>query len=187
MKEEWKNIAGYEGLYEVSNMGRVRSLNYNRRIGKIKVLKPQNNGQGYLVVKLSKNREGKRFKVHRLVAQTFIPNPFGKPQVNHKDENKTNNNVENLEWVTAKENNNYGTRTERAAKALINNPKLSKALINNPKLSKAVLQYTKDGKLIAEYPSSKEAARQTRINRGNISSCCRGKIKSAGGYVWDYK
>ena len=170
MKEEWKSIAGYEGLYEVSSLGRVRSLKF----GKTKVLKPLDNGCGYLYVNLYKNREVKKFKVHRLVAQTFIPNPLGKPQVNHNNEIKTDNRVENLEWMTAKENNNYGTRNERAGKA------------NSKMQSKPVLQYTKDGKLIAEYPSTIEAERQTRIACSGISRCCRGNRKSAGGSIWKY-
>ena len=108
---EWKQIQGYEN-YEVSNEGQVR----NRKTGK--VLKPQKNNSGYLLVGLRKNGKQKWYSVHRLVAQAFIPNPHNKPTVNHIDENKENNNVSNLEWMTYAEQNEHGTRIERVAKAL---------------------------------------------------------------------
>lgn len=120
-EEIWRPIEGYEGLYEVSSYGRVRSLDmYVRcksyRLHKGKVLSPIINTNGYLFVGL----QGKRFSVHRLVAQAFIPNPQGLPQVNHIDENKSNNNVDNLEWCDAKYNNNYGTARIRGRETLIN-------------------------------------------------------------------
>ena len=169
MKEEWKSITGYEGLYEVSSLGRVRSLNYHCT-GKIKVLKPCKRGYGYLYVKLCKNRVMKKCSIHRLVAETFIQNPLNKPQVNHKDEDKTNNRASNLEWMTAKENSNYGTRNEHVAKVL----------------SKPVLQFTKDSKFVAEYLSTHDAERRTGIAHSSIAKCCRGSYKSAGGSVWRY-
>ena len=113
--EEWKSIPGYEGLYEVSSYGRVKSLeryksnNGGIQLIKEKILKPHNTKKGYLTVQF----HNKIFKVHRLVAQAFIPNPDNLPMVNHKDEDKTNNNVDNLEWCTAKYNSNYGTSIER--------------------------------------------------------------------------
>ena len=113
--EEWKSIPGYEGLYEVSSYGRVKSLeryksnNGGIQLIKEKILKPHNTKKGYLTVQFS----NKIFKVHRLVAEAFIPNPDNLPMVNHKDEDKTNNNVDNLEWCTAKYNSNYGTAIER--------------------------------------------------------------------------
>lgn len=113
--EEWRSIQGYEGLYEVSSYGRVKSLeryksnNGGIQLLKEKILRPHNTKKGYLTVQL----RNKRFTVHRLVAQAFIPNPDNLPQVNHKDEDKTNNNVTNLEWCTAKYNSNYGTAIER--------------------------------------------------------------------------
>ena len=106
MNEIWKYIDGYEGLYKVSNLGRVKSLNY-RRSGKERMLKPGNTGDGYLFVILYKNGKIKYFTIHRLVANAFLENPDHKSDVNHKDENKTNNRVDNLEWVTRKENINY--------------------------------------------------------------------------------
>lgn len=105
MKEVWKDIEGYEGLYQISNLGRVK------RVATGKVLKGGKDKDGYLMVKLYKNNIRSNKKIHRLVAEAFIPNPENKPQVNHADENKTNNSLDNLEWMTAKENINHGTHT----------------------------------------------------------------------------
>ena len=95
--EEWRDIQGYEGLYMVSNLGRVKSLNYHRT-GKERIMKPSDNGHGYLFVVLCKDGKDKNCRINRLVAQAFLPNPDNLPEVNHKDENKYNNCVENLEW-----------------------------------------------------------------------------------------
>ena len=114
MIEEWRPVVGYEGLYEVSNTGQVRSLDrFYYRLHKGKVLSPTKDRYGYLTVTLNCNGKSKTIKIHRLVAQAFLPNPDNLPQVNHKDEDKTNNNVTNLEWCTAKYNVNFGTRQER--------------------------------------------------------------------------
>lgn len=112
--EEWKNVIGYEGLYEVSNKGNVRNVRRN------KLLRLQKN-QGYIRVGLSKNGIKTWLRVHRLVAQAFLPNPDNLPQINHKDEDKTNNSVDNLEWCTAKYNNTYGTRIEKSINTKIKN------------------------------------------------------------------
>lgn len=175
MEEIWKDIDGYEGLYQVSNIGRVRSLKF----GKIKVLKQEIIKKGYKRVHLLKNRKMKGYLVHRLVAEAFIPNNNNLPCVNHKDEDKTNNRIENLEWCDIKYNANYGTAIQRS----------SKTRINHPSMSKPVIQYTKSGYFITEYKSTKEAQRHTGISHKNISSCCNNKQhhKSAGGYVWRFK
>lgn len=165
--EIWKDIEGYEGLYQVSNMGRVKSFNINEN-GKI--LKQGTTKKGYLYVILYKDKKTKPMRVHRLVAQAFIPNEDNKPQVNHINEIKTDNRVENLEWMTNEENNNFGTRNKRAAKAC----------------AKPVLQYDLEGNFIKEWSSITEAGRNG-YNLGNISSCCRGKIKKHKGYIWKYK
>lgn len=110
--EQWRPIEGYEGLYEVSNLGRVKSLG-NDKNRKEKILRPVMTKKGYLQLFLSKEGKAKRFFVHRLVAQAFIPNPEGLPQINHKDENPSNNRVENIEWCDCKYNINYGTHKER--------------------------------------------------------------------------
>ena len=176
MQEEeiWKEIKGYEELYQVSNKGRVKRLerdiickNGVKKHKKERILKDSSNSQNYCIVKLSDNKGiRKTLRVHRLVAEAFIPNPENKPQVNHKDENKTNNCVENLEWMTAKENINYGTRNER--------------------ISKSVAQYTKDGKLIKVWSSTNEAGRKLGFNQSNISKVAQGTRKSCGGFVWKY-
>lgn len=166
MVEVFLDIKGYEGLYQVSNYGRVRSLNY-KRTGEVRVLKAAKDKAGYLQIGLCKNGKQNWRKVHRFVAEAFIPNPDNLPEVNHIDEDKSNNCVWNLEWCTRKYNVNYGTRTEQT--------------------STPVYQYTKDSVFVKEYPSIREASRQTGINRCNIASCCRGyKYKSAGGYVWSF-
>ena len=159
--EEWRDIKGYEGKYMVSNLGRVKSLNYNKT-GKEGILKGVDNGDGYLVVELSKDGKGKTCRINRLIAQAFIPNPDNLPEVNHKNEDKTDNRVENLEWCTKQYNIEY-----------------SKA--------KAVIGINKVSGLILEFPSAMEAERQTGINNSNIIACCKGKrYKSAGGYIWFY-
>lgn len=186
-KEIWKDIKNYEGYYQVSNFGNVRSVerivDYSdgiKRLRKGSILKAEKNRNGYLRITLSKSSKVKKVMIHRLVAQAFIPNPDNLPEINHKDENKTNNfvfvnkdgsvdlNKSNLEWCTRLYNMRYGTRLK--------------------KLSKTVIQLDLETKqIIAEYPSAKEAGRQLNISQGNISSCCRGKLKTAYGYKWEYK
>ena len=178
----------YEGLYKVSNLGKILSLNY-KNTGKAELMNPSDNGQGYLKVNLRKNGETKTCLVHRLIAETFLPNPDNKPQVNHKDEDKTNNFVflnkdgtvnkekSNLEWKTPKENSNHGTRNERISKA--------KKGIPNIKLSKRVLQLSLSGELIREWESTNECGRNG-FNQGFIAACCRGEHKSAYGFKWCY-
>jgi hypothetical protein len=164
--EHWKDIEGYEGRYQVSDLGRVKSL-YK---GKERVMSAGKHKMGYLLVTLFNGCKRKTYTIHRLVADAFIPNPNNLPQINHKDECKTNNAVSNLEWCDAKYNNNYGTHKERHTKAL----------------SKPVYQYTMEGSLVRSYPSTREAERHTGYSNQLISSCCRGKYKQAYGYIWSY-
>ena len=163
MYEIWRDIDGYEGLYQISNKGRVKSLHN----GSERILRSWTNNDGYLNVALYKNAAAQHRLVHRLVSEAFIPNLENKPQVNHKDENKLNNCVNNLEWSTAKENSNYGSRNER--------------------LSRKILQYSKSGEFIREWQSAAEVERELNINHSNIADCCKDKRKSAGGFVWRYK
>ena len=171
--EQWKAIAGYEGLYEVSDLGRVRSLKY----GKEKILSPNKTRRGYLLVHPYKDGKTRGLLIHRLVAEAFIPNPQGLETINHKDEVKTNNVASNLEWMSVKDNNNYGTHNKRVAKANINNPVFSKPVVMLDKST---------GELLATFPSLAEAERVTGIKRTSISHCCTGRSKSSGGYVWRY-
>ena len=177
--EEWRDIKGFEGKYMVSNMGRVKSLNY-RRTGKEGIMKGVADGHGYLYVKLCKDGKDKKCWINRLVAQAFLENPNNLPEVNHKDEDKTNNCVENLEYCSKSYNINYGTRNKKAGK------RISEKNTNNPKLSKPVIGINKVSGLILEFPSAMEAERCTGINNGNITKCCKGKVNSAGGHIWFY-
>lgn len=166
MEEIWVDIRGYDGKYQVSNLGRIKSLNYNRT-GKPRIMLPHEGKDGALSVQLCKDGAIKMFRVHRLVADAFIPNPTNSPEINHKDENPKNNSVSNLEWCDRVYNNNYGTRTERASATL----------------SKPVVQLF-EGKFVAVYRSAKEASQKTGISHKNIRRCCRGERKTAGGYEW---
>lgn len=150
INEEWRDIVGYEGLYQVSNLGRIKSLG-NDKTKKEKILKPQLYKNGYYRIWLYKNGNKKRYLVHRLVALAFIPNSNNLPCVNHKDEDKSNNSVENLEWCSVSYNINFGNRNKLVGE--INVIKLK----NHKLLSKPVLQFDLEGNLIAEYPSIKEA------------------------------
>ena len=178
--------------FQVSNLGRLINLNY-RGTGKAKLAEISDNGNGYLQVNLSKNKETKNCLVHRLVAEVFLPNPENLPQVNHKiegDEGKKINMVffnedgsvdekkSTIEWATYEENNNYGTRNERAGKTI------SKLQING-KCSKKVLQFTLDGIFIREWPSTAECGRNG-FNQGHVAACCRGEEKSHKGFKWCY-
>lgn len=174
-KEIWRPIKGYEGYYEVSSHGRVRSLDryvnswQGLKLRKGRILKHDASCCGYIMVLLCKDDRHSHKLVHRLMAQAFIPNPENKPQVNHIDEVKSNNYVSNLEWVTPGENINHGTRNERCA------------LAN----SKKVGQYTLDGELIKLWFSASEAGRD-KYCQSNVSKCCRGEVKTHKGYIWKY-
>lgn len=182
--EEWRDVKGYEGFYQVSNKGRVRSIavwnamHHKVCKRKIPVLKAfDTTVEGYKRVLLSYYGIHHHHSVHRLVAQAFIDNPLGLPEINHKDENTSNNEVQNLEWCTRKYNANYGTLPSR----------ISIRSRNAPNSSKAVNQYSLDGSFICKYPSLNEASRQIGTVSGDmIGRVCKGKSKTAGGYLWKF-
>ena len=157
-----RDVKGYEGLYAVTSCGKVWS--YKRR----RFLTPVVNKKGYLCINLYKNEKLKHFLIHRLVAQAYIPNPDNLPQVNHKDENKTNNCLQNLEWCNASYNINYGTGIERSS--------------NGHK--KPILQFDLDGNLIREWQSATDVGKEVQ---SNICHCLNGDRKTAIGYIWKYK
>lgn len=171
-REIWKDIKNYDGLYQVSNLGRIKRIRFTNGkydFPKEKILSPNKNKKcKYLGVDLHKNGKRKRFLVHRLVAEAFIPNPNNLFEVNHKDENKLNNNINNLEWCTRKYNMNYGTQVERAHK----------------KQRKKVNQYDLKGNYIKTWDSFEQIRK--RLNITNASNCCRGIYKQSNGYIWKY-
>lgn len=169
--EIWKDCKGYEGRYQVSTEGGVWSVISQKR------LKTTTNKGGYLSVQLTaSNGKIKREYIHRLVAIAFIDNPDNLPQVNHKDEDKQNNKIDNLEWCTAKYNNNYGTRNERAR-----TNREYKKLGEHPQ-AKAV----KCIELDRVFSCAKEASKELLIDNSDIGKACKGKLKTAGGYHWVY-
>lgn len=165
--EEWKDIKGYEGLYKVSNLGKIKTL--KRRRVKEKIMKPEND-KGYYRVSLSKNGKRKHYFIHMLVAKHFVPNYYNLPEINHKDENSFNNCYDNLEWCTHSYNLSYGTRNKKVVE----------------KLRKQINQYSIDGKFIATHYSIQDASRNLKIHAGPICKCCKGKQRTAYGYVWKY-
>ena len=168
MEEIFKEIIGYEGLYWISNLGNVKS--------KHKMLKPSINKDGYYCVSLSKKDKRKTFTLHRLIALHFIKNPDNLPQVNHKDENKLNNSIGNLEWCTLQYNHDYGTRNIRTGKSQL-----------NKRGSKVILQYDLQNNFIKEFPSVSEASRELCKPQANISRCANGFKNQAYGYKWKFK
>lgn len=186
MQEIWKDIKNYEGLYQISNLGRVKSLKtwirqYNNYVEKERLLKPCVNSVGYYIVVLYKDKHKKTFSLHRLIAQAFIPNPNNYPQINHIDGNKKNFNINNLEWCTQSYNMIHAFKNGLEKP---NKPMLNKKGELNP-LSKKVLQYDKNKTFIKEYESYTKALLETKIN--HISDCCNGKLKTAGGFIWKWK
>lgn len=172
MEEIWKDIAGYEGMYQISNLGRVKSLSRetkNQYGNKDKILKTTNLSNGYVKIGLFKNRKQTYYFIHRLVAQAFIPNPNNYPIVNHKDEKPSNNNANNLEWCTYEYNNNYGTRSLRSS--------ITK--------QKKIIQYDLDGNFIKIWDSQKEAIKELKISN-HITDVCHNRRKECGGYMWKF-
>lgn len=194
MDEQWKDIAGYEGYYQVSSCGRIKSVEryIQDRFGMKapyripeKILKPKRSQKGYLFVHLSVQGRAKPCRIHRLVAEHFIPNPQGLPTVNHKNEDKTDNRVENLEWCTQAYNNEYGTRTQRSQKSQPHR--------------RAVRMLSKDGTLLRTFYTMKSAARyivneigdgapSIKIANNNIRDVCYHCRHShtAYGYRWEF-
>lgn len=164
MKELWKNVPEYEGLYQISSLGQVRSLKKN------KLLKPETTHFGHKRVRLYKDGVTKKIYVHQLVARAFIPNPNLFPYVNHMDQNPANNHADNLEWCTQKHNLNYGTRNQRLRQS-----------IDAPH----VRQLTPDGYFVAEYQSVLVAAELLGYDYSNIYKCCRGEKQTMYGYKWE--
>ena len=174
MDEIFKDINGFAD-YQISSCGTLKSF----KKGKERILIPHIDNRGYLRVALSKDGKQYTMKVHRLVAQHFIPNPNNLPEVNHKNECKTDNRVENLEWVSHIQNTRYGTRSKRIAEK-------NRIVQRNDKTkSKVVLQYSLDGEFIKEWQSTNEIKRQ--LGFGHISECCNGKYKQMYGFIWRYK
>lgn len=174
--EIWKDIKGFEGFYQVSNLGRIRSLarkskgRWGQKIFNGIVLQPVVSDRGYIKARLYKSGKGITIRVHRVVAEAFVPNPHNYAEVNHKNEIKTDNRSENLEWSDRKHNCQYGTRTKRQSE----------------KLSCPIRQITKSGEVVREFISSKEAERLCGYSSSHINECCNGKRKTSNGYKWEF-
>lgn len=168
MIEEWRDIENYEGIYQISNKGRVKSFkkHYNKNGKIIKAIRIKN---GYYNVVLCVNGTKHKEYIHRLVAKAFISNPNNYPFVNHKDENPSNNCVNNLEWCTQKYNMNYGSLLEK-----------------HKRESKAILQYDLENNFIKKWSSIASAERKLNISHCNIVACLKERRKHAGGYIWKY-
>lgn len=176
MQEKWVDIKGYEGLYKISSLGRVKSVERIVKRGSNykpvceRILKSGSNSE-YRYVILCKSGKKKTGWIHRLVAEAFIPNPDNLPCINHKDENPGNNEVDNLEWCTKSYNNSYNGARVKAA--------ISKR--------KPVLQYTKTGEFIREWSHAREAAETLGLSKRAIYECCAGRSKTSGGFIWKRK
>ena len=161
---EWKPIKGYEGLYEVSNEGNIKTL--HKRYKNKSILKQSKGSRGYLLVTLNKNKKQTTKNVHRIVADAFLENPQNLPCINHKDQDKTNNNVNNLEWCTYQYNNTYKDRLKKSA------------------LRRSIPVVCVETGVI--YESGADAGRKTGIRQSKISCCCNGNRKTAGGFHWSF-
>ena len=181
MLEVWKDIPNYEGLYQISNLGNVKSLCFGarniRKSNIVKLLHQSPNNLGYHKVQLYKDGKSKMFYVHRLVALSFIPNPDNKPQINHKDGNKDNNTVDNLEWATSKENLNH---------AITSGLRTSTPRLGIKAKPRKINQYDKRGNYVATHYGIAETAQLFNVSYKSLQSCLSGHHKSSGGYVWRY-
>lgn len=206
--EEWKDVEGYEGKYQISNECRVKSLNYHQQ--KIeKILKIYTNNKGYKYVVLN-DKGSKTHFIHRLIAKAFIPNPNNLPCINHKDENPTNNSIENLEWCTYEYNNTYNNRHLKCAKKISESSKgkhhteetkkkisdlIKKkfengAVIWNKGLPshkrKRVIQYNQNMQIVKVFESVRNASLETNFHIGGIIDCCKGRRQTFKGFIWKY-
>lgn len=191
MEEIWKDIKGYEGLYQVSNFGNVKSLdryiinkNGDKQYFPGKYLN-QGISDNYLKVTLSKSNKQRTFRVHILVARTFIPNPENKPEVNHMDGDKSNNRVDNLEWNTRSENELHAYKNGLAKPS--DKQKQAVAKYAKENYSKKVIQYSLNGEFIKEWNSMHDVWRELGIRPSYICRCCKGLRNQTYGYVWKYK
>ena len=182
MTELWKDVKGYEGLYQVSSLGNVRSLNYQGR-GVTKPLVPKENNRGRLWFDLWKNGANQPLLAHRIVATAFIPNPLELPEINHIDENPKNNRVENLEWCTGKENRQkYYDRHPNRGKGIVKN--YSEKYKNRQEMP--IVQRTKEGLVVREWDNCVTIRHALGWSDWSITQCCEGKRKTAYGFVWQY-
>lgn len=195
--EEWRDIKRYQGLYQISNLGRVKRLkrkSSNGRILEEKILKNQVERKGYIGISLQIDGVKHREKIHRLIAEEFIPNPKNKAEVNHINGIKNDNRIENLEWVTPSENQKHayklGLRVVTGLQRKTSRETIKRARpFAYCKTRKRVNQYTKNEEYIRTWESIAEAIRKLGLRKGTskISECCKGKIKTAYGYIWKYE
>lgn len=165
-QEIWKDLKGYEGLYQVSNLGRIKSLYFSKE----KIMKPILTGTcKYYTIGLAKNKKRKTHLIHRLVAETFLENPNNLPEVNHKDENKLNNRIDNLEWCNHEYNMHYGNCLKK---------------VSEKQHRKKINQYDLNGKFIKQWDSVSEIRK--KLNVTNIANCCLGRYKQSNGFIWRY-
>lgn len=183
IKPKWKDIVGYEIEYQINQFGEIRTLKDSPKLKKYDVLKPQiSKRNGYVYQMLYKNGKEKLLRVHRLVAMAFLPNPNNLPQVNHKDGNKQNNSVDNLEWCEQSDNMKHAYKNGLQ----IPSENQRKAIINTNKLKQKKVCQIKDGKIINTFSGISKASRQTKISISCISRCCNLKRKSTNGYEWRF-
>lgn len=175
MEEEWKDIKGYEGMYQISTLGRIKSFKCNRK----RILKIGSNPLGYVIIGLWKDNKEKFYQVHRIVAETFIENVDNKKEVNHIDGNKRNNSIENLEWVTRSENMKHAIKN----KLLV----IDRNKCKNKRKMKSIQQLDLNGNLIKDWDSYIDIVNNLEKSGSHIYDCCLNKRKSAYGYRWKYK
>lgn len=179
MEEVWKDIQGYEGLYQVSNLGNVKSLNY-RNTKEAKLLVPKCNNRGRLWVELINNKQRKPILVHTLVAKAFIPNPNNYCEINHIDENPKNNIISNLEWCTRQYNvNEYWKHHKKERKKF--------GFYKNHKwANKSINQFDMCGNLVCVWKNANEVERQQKFRACSIIACCQNKLKTSYGFIWQF-